>query len=380
MSDLPPLDQPLAWVVVHGNEQAGPYTLDLLITEVVAGRLSDSTPVWWPPLRDWTTIASSPDLLDEIARRRGAMSPGWAPQSTGYSSAAESDQSNADVFTRRGWAQPQPAPAQDTPSVFAMASPTAAASTVERHGEAIMVENAEDEETQIEVPGGADQGSATDGDEAEPHEADIDDAEIVDTVPGVVHAAVVPDQVAAGPATDSATGVISGLEGSVRSDFASVVARSKVRADRLAAVSGVDESLLLATVEAAAQCGFSLGERLDVDRRHELRFNEVSGAGLLVISLAELAATTPDDIASAVLPMTVTVQINGQRPGVLRSEVTGEHGQVTVRPDDWTGQTTSSVSLILGTDDYVDENLVVDAATVQRDVRAVIETVKAALS
>ena len=71
MSDLPPLDQPQAYVVVGPNDQRGPYTLDLLIGEVVAGRLHDATPVWWPGLAEWTTMNGQAAVAAEIARRRG---------------------------------------------------------------------------------------------------------------------------------------------------------------------------------------------------------------------------------------------------------------------------------------------------------------------
>ena len=52
MTDLPPLEEPQAYVVVGPDDQRGPYTMELLIGEVLAGRLSDATPVWWPGLSD----------------------------------------------------------------------------------------------------------------------------------------------------------------------------------------------------------------------------------------------------------------------------------------------------------------------------------------
>jgi hypothetical protein len=85
MSDLPSLDQPQAYVVVGPDDQRGPYTLDLLIGEVVAGRLHDATPVWWPGLADWTTMTGHPGLASEIQRRRSpapaasAFTPPAAP-------------------------------------------------------------------------------------------------------------------------------------------------------------------------------------------------------------------------------------------------------------------------------------------------------------
>ena len=80
MSDLPPLEEPQAYVVVGPDDQRGPYTMELLIGEVLAGRLSDATPVWWPGLADWTTMGGHPALAAEIQRRRTATTdsaPGW---------------------------------------------------------------------------------------------------------------------------------------------------------------------------------------------------------------------------------------------------------------------------------------------------------------
>ena len=76
MNDLPPLDDPLAYVVVGPNDQRGPYPLELLLGEVLAGRLHDATPVWWPGLDEWTTMGAQPGVAAELARRRA----GYAPQ------------------------------------------------------------------------------------------------------------------------------------------------------------------------------------------------------------------------------------------------------------------------------------------------------------
>lgn len=72
MTDLPPLDVPNAYVVLGPDDQRGPYTLELLLSEVAAGRLDDGTPVWWPGITDWTTFATNPVMATEIARRRGS--------------------------------------------------------------------------------------------------------------------------------------------------------------------------------------------------------------------------------------------------------------------------------------------------------------------
>ncbi|MFM7063187.1 MAG: GYF domain-containing protein, partial [Actinomycetes bacterium] len=72
MTDLPPLDDDIAYVVVAENDQRGPYQLEVLITEVLAGRIYDSTPIWWPGLPEWTTIAAHPGIAAELQRRRDA--------------------------------------------------------------------------------------------------------------------------------------------------------------------------------------------------------------------------------------------------------------------------------------------------------------------
>jgi hypothetical protein len=70
MTDLPPLDLPNAYVVLGPDDQRGPYTLELLISEVAAGHLDDNTPVWWPGTAGWTTFAADPVVYAEVRRRR----------------------------------------------------------------------------------------------------------------------------------------------------------------------------------------------------------------------------------------------------------------------------------------------------------------------
>lgn len=350
MSDLPPLDQPEAWIVVRGTEQAGPYPLNVLIDEVVAQRLPDNTPVWWAPMADWTTLSAHPGVAAEIARRRALVTPGWAPPAP----VAPMDPaptgptfSQAPVSSQPQMAQPQTAQSwsggfPESPSVFEAqgASPQPVA----------------------EPAGATDQLV----------EADITDAEIVETPAAAQPGAVTQ------PAEPS-TVVRSGLEGSIRADFASLVARSRERAARLEVVQRADEQLVAAAIAGAAECGFNLEERVDVNNNHEMRFKDLAGTGLLVISLAQLVTPRLEDISAVVLPVTVSVRIEGAQGASQRTEVAGEHGQITVRPDDWSGQTTSSVSLYLGASDYLGDDLAIDGAAMQRDFRAVIESVRTAL-
>ena len=94
MTDLPPLHESMAYVVVAENDQRGPYPLDVLIGEVVAGRLYGTEPIWWPGLPEWTTIGSHPGLVAEIQRRHAAASapaPGQYQQVESYETAAPAE-------------------------------------------------------------------------------------------------------------------------------------------------------------------------------------------------------------------------------------------------------------------------------------------------
>ncbi|MFN7149929.1 MAG: DUF4339 domain-containing protein, partial [Microthrixaceae bacterium] len=119
MSELPPLDQPQAHVVVGPNDQRGPYTLELLITEVLAGRLSEETPVWWPGLNDWTTMGAHPGVAGELTRRRAAAAaPAWAePAADPYGAPATSYAApGSEQYAAPAEAQPSYEAAQPTAS------------------------------------------------------------------------------------------------------------------------------------------------------------------------------------------------------------------------------------------------------------------------
>lgn len=383
MSDLPPLDEPHAWIVVRGTEQAGPYPLNVLIDEVVAQRLPDNTPVWWPPLADWTTLSAQPGVAAEVARRRSLVSPGWAPPAPGQAPAAPAGPETAAQMGSQATWNTEPA-APETPSVFGTADSqvTHAEDPVQTYEPAPSYEQVETHEVYEAEVEGSPSTDAIGFDETE-----IADAIVVESAvpepqeqPESVEPSPQVEHVGAIPVAGSVASFTSGLEGSIRSDFAQLVARSKRRADRLEAVGTVDEKLVAGAVTAAGQCGFALAERVDVNGNHEMRFNDPSGTSLLVISLGELAVNRVDEISSAVLPVTISVQVSGAQNVSPRSVVDGEHGQIAVRPDDWTGQTTSTVSLYLGADDYVDDDLVVENSGVERDFRAAIESLKTALT
>ena len=356
MSDLPPLDQPQAYVVVGPNDQRGPYTMELLISEVVAGRLSDATPVWWPALTDWTTLAAHPAVAAEISRRRAAAAPApaWAapeapapepaaPEPT-YGAQPAAEPAAAEPVapveaTYQPEPQPEPAPIDATAYAAPVADPFAPAAA-----EPAAIDD--DEPVLAEVVEVIDVTELTDAD-------------------GTVVAEVV-----------EVTDVIE-IDPEALAHYQALVGRSSVRADAQQRIDTVDEALVTAVIEGARGQGFDLDDRVDVDRGHELRFGE-AGGDLLVISLGRIASVRPDDIRTDHVPVTVSYRSSSYEGAIEPGD--GTHGDVVITADEWTGQATSSVSLFLGLEDYVAEDLTLDDAAVGRDVGAVITVVRGRLA
>lgn len=149
------------------------------------------------------------------------------------------------------------------------------------------------------------------------------------------------------------------------------------RAGIQASVDNVNAQLVSAGIEGAQQQGFSLTEQIEAERTEELRFDGENG-GLLVVSLGRASATVPADLRSDHVPLTVSYR---SATAASMAEVgTGEHGEVVVTADEWTGQSTSSVSLFLGLEHYLDDQLTVDSAAVSRDVASTVAVVRSRLS
>lgn len=322
MSELPPLDQSQAYVVVGPNDQRGPYTMELLISEVIAGRLSEATPVWWPGLADWTTMGGHPGVVDELARRRAATAPaapGWADPSAAAAADPYAAAAAADPFS-----PPQPEPQPDAapqPEPQPLAEPVA---------EPV----------------------------AEMGESPVEDVEIVDAEVIEVDEVVIAD-----PAQ---------LE-----VFTALVARSAVRADLQARIDGVNEQLIGAVAAAVVDHGFTFSERVDVDRGAELRFDGSDG-DLVMVSLGKATATRPEDLRDDHVPVTLSYR-SGARVATADPGA-GGHGDVVVASDEWTGQSTSSVSLFLGLGDCLDEHLTVDGPAVVRDIGATVAVLRSRLA
>lgn len=322
MTELPPLDQPQAYVVVGPNDQRGPYTMELLLGEVIAGRLSEATPVWWPGLADWTTMGGHPGVAAELARRRGgAPAPGWA---------------GGDVAAPVAEAAPAPEPVAP-----AAADPFAAAAAAPAPG---------------------------DGDE-------IVDAEVIEATV-VDPAAVQPDAeaVAEGAPVAEAAPVV---DGATEATFAALVARSSARAELQARIDAVQAQLVDSITAGVVSVGLPLGERVEVDRGTELRFDGSDG-DLAVVSLGRPSSVRPDDLRFDHVPVTVSYR---SAAGTARaSTTTGDHGEVVVSADEWTGQTTSSVSLFLDLGTYLDESLSVDGDALAADIAATVTVLRSRLA
>ena len=337
MSSLPPLEDPVAYVVVGPNDQRGPYTLELLVSEVAAGRLADTTPVWWPGLADWTTLGVHPETAVLIETRRNMAAP--APE----------------------WAQPAPAPAPaPAPTPAAYAAPAPAAETFAAPApapvEPAQVEVVEIVETIAVAELVADDGTVV--------------TEIVDVTDFLAEDGSVVAEIL------DVTEIVE-IDPQTLADYEALVARSSQRANLHEQMELADESLVLAVITAAGEFGFGLDDRTDLERSHELRFGEASG-DLLEIELGRVAAQRPEDVRFAHVPLTVSY-----RSGTYQGEADpgdGSHGAVTISADEWTGQSASAASLFLDLHTYFDEDLSVDFAAVQRDLGATIAVVRGKLS
>lgn len=368
MNELPPLDQPQAYVVVGPNDQRGPYALELLIGEVLAGRLFDTTPVWWPGLADWTTMSGHPGLAAEIGRRRAGYAepqafapapppPGGGGQyeqaaqghyetsTTGYPTQPVSGQDySADMYAG-GSVAAQPA-VDPTPA----AEPVAAVSAVAeapapgdvQPAEAVGETQLHGENAAVEVTGGQ-------------------DADVPAAAPEVLSPDEVEPPGAAGP------------DAGQQAAFDDLVGRSGRRAEAVSAVDAVDAAFVDAAVAAVTATGLTVTDRTDGPDTHEVRCTGDEGENLVL----ELGRVGGDEVAAARsshVPLDVRCTNSAYGRGLQSG--TGSHGEVVVVADEWSGQATSTVSLLLPVGDYVGDDGQVDSGALTRDVDAVVAVVR----
>ena len=387
MSDLPPLDQPQAYVVVGPNDQRGPYALDLLIGEVVAGRLHDATPVWWPGLAEWTTMSGNAGVAGEIARRRGgyaepapAPTPAPTPEPT-----AQYDQASY---------QPQPQQTYEAGQYETAQYDTAAYGTAEAVQSAAGQDYSYDPSAGVEVAAQpAPQAEPAYPVAAEPAAAEAP-AEVVSEVPDGTAAVpagwtvtdtaapvaepapepeIVEAEVVAAEEVPAATST-STVTDEHRALFAGLVDRSTRRAEAGDRIAALDTSFADAVVAGAESQGFSTTDRTTGDTNHELRFEGAAGAGeSLSITLGRIKGDDLGAVRDGHVPLSVRFQ-SAVYAGGLEAGV-GAHGEVVVVSDEWSGQATSAVALLLTLSDYLSPELEVDNLAVLRDVGATVSVV-----
>jgi hypothetical protein len=413
MSDLPPLHDDLAYVVVAENDQRGPYQLEVLITEVLGGRIHESTPIWWPGLAEWTTIAGHPGLAGEIQRRRDAVAasnpvvPPAVPAMPPSEPAPQPVQSDP-TLGMFGQSVPQdPAPADPTqapvytnpgqdystdlyagsgmaapvePAVEPRAVPEQAA-PVMPSAEPVSPEPTNStrlfgqptptgEQVPAEVTGGVDADVPT----ASPFSPAAESAPVAAAATDAVPAPEPAAELASAPVSEPALAAapapaVSALDPVAARNYSSLVDRSRLRSEHRARIQSVDEQFVVAVQAAATGLGFRDGGRTDTDQAHNLRLDGPTG-DLLLLELGRINATAPSDLSVAHVPTTLTYRAAAtattQDPG------TGAHGEVRVAADQWTGQATATVALVLGLEDYLDATLSVDQAAVARDLSAAV--------
>jgi hypothetical protein len=367
MTDLPPLEQPQAYVVVGPDDQRGPYTLELLIGEVLAGRLHDQTPVWWPGLAEWTTMSGHPALAGEIDRRRAAYAhpqaftppaptPGQYEQYQGYGAygdgqavAAQPTQAvSGQDFSADAWA----APSQPVETATGGAVSTEPFAPVTAEPEVVQPSQG--------FPAEGERGAVPMGDQ----------------VPAEVTGGVDADVSAGGGRGAAATGV-AGAEAPPhdvavdRSGFHAVVDRSRRHADAVARVEEADGRLVEAASAGALDAGFSPTDRTDAGDTHELRFSD-GGSRTVSVSMGRLSGTV-DAVRGTHVPLEVRATDHTYGGGVDVSQ--GDHGEVVVVADEWNGQATSMVRLHLPVDRYLGDDLQVDDEALRSDVAAVVSVV-----
>jgi hypothetical protein len=466
MSDLPSLDQPQAYVVVGPDDQRGPYTLELLIGEVVAGRLHDATPVWWPGLADWTTMTGHPGLAAEIQRRRSpaaaasAFTPPAAPpppqqpeaqpqvpvqhqepaapaagqyqqaegygysQATGgYPAAASPGQDySTDMYAGYGAAaQPsvEPTPPEEPMAVVTpvaepvqpLGEPAEAQGATQLVGETVAADVAGGDQSEMHpapepaaggmfstgtpagsaaewsaagagqpVAGYAEPSAFAPTTDAPPMESVVSDTGVVMEVepiqltPQDFEAVDVP----VGDAEEGyrAAGDAMGLDPGHGAAFADLIARSRARSEAAAVVAAIDDAFVGSVVAAATAQGLTEVDRDDDAEGHHLSFRTMAGDTWKV----DLGKVTGSEVAVREGDVQLQASCTSVTYGGGAVGSTGQHGEIVISTQEFGGASTARLSLVLPLADYVGEDRSVDRASLERDLQAVIVTVRQRLS
>jgi hypothetical protein len=430
MSDLPSLDQPQAYVVVGPDDQRGPYSLELLVGEVVAGRLHDATPVWWPGLGDWTTMTGHPGLAAEIQRRRSPapaasafMPPAAPPQpqqspqgqptepaapgfgqyqqaegfsqsqgAGGYPAAATPGQDySTDMYAGYGAAaQPsvEPVPAEEPMAevspveepVQPAGGPAEAQDAVQMHGQTVAADVAGGDTTEMHPPAEpAATGMFSTG-AAPPMESVVSDTGVVMEVEPIQ---LTPQDFEAvdQPVIDvdggyRAAGDAMGLDPGHGAAFADLIERSRARSEAAAVVASIDDAIVSAVASAASAQGLTELGRTDDADGHHLSFRTLAGDTWQV----DLGKVTGSEVAVREGDLALDASCTSTTYSGSATASTGEHGEIAVTTGEMGGASTAHLSLLLPLADYVLEDRTVDTAALERDLQAVIVTVRQRLS
>jgi len=408
MTDLPSLDQPQAYVVVGPDDQRGPYTLELLVSEVVAGRLHDATPVWWPGLADWTTMTGHAGLAAEIQRRRSpggasAFSPptpqtpaaqpvphqtesaGYGQSGSGYPVAAPAGQDySTDMYSGYG-APAQRSEQQAVQDPFASVTPvdgppqtTGAPATAEDStvlmGEVVPVEVTGGEEADVPATGPFGRGEGDDPLATE--QVVTDTGDVLDVEPVHLTSEDLESADAADPMTKyDASGPAMGLDPRDASVFSDLLARSRARAEAIEVVVELNDDVIGAVEDAGRDSGL---EHTGTSGGTDQRTVAFRGGDDLTLEVT-VGQVTGHELARRDGHFDLQASCHRQAWQGVAAGGSGEHGEIVVAAARWGGGGTAEVSLLLPLADYLRPDLSCDTGAVRRDATALMAALRAAL-
>lgn len=409
MAELPSLHDPVTYIVTGPKDQRGPYTLDLICNELLAGRLSNEMLIWWPGMTDWVKVQDHEALQAELQRRRGVETAPPPPQGEPVVDHALSDP----TASAPGWAspqsQPQPEPQQSASPSWSAADLPVAESSPDTIVDARVIDEAPSA-VHSAAPVGPFGGPAADGADIHESEAvppsDVVEAEIVDDEPAEPQVSTDAADASAGDSVEPDAQVVDAEiveDPSPGSEFVPV--------DLVApAVETTDDAVSLAVADlisstedlyrrrehrnvfhaerraAVSDAASSLGWRLTHDEStaiiEELEF-ENDDAQRLTVALELLpprAIVGNEDFSFTAI---LSAPRNGTDPATNGDQhvapLTSQpaYGDIVTNVDEWTGTQTHTLNLILGLESYVNidsgsGSINVDTAALKTDIGHVI--------
>lgn len=414
MAELPSLHDPVTYIVTGPKDQRGPYTLDLICNELLAGRLSNEMLIWWPGMTDWVKVQDHEALQGELQRRRGIEAAPPPPQGEPVTTPGLSDP----TASAPGWASPQSHPEpqpQPASTPWSAADLPVAESSPDTIVDARVVSEAPSLAS-FAAPTTPFAGPATEGADARAHEAalssEVVDAEIVDDEPAESETTAGPETPTGetdtpfGGVDEPDTQVVDAEiieEPSNESDFApvdleapSVATTDDASARAVGDLINSTEELYrrrehrnvfhsdrrVAVIDAASSLGWRLTRDESTAALEELEF-ENDDAQRLTMALELLpprSVTGTEDFSfTAILsaPRNATDSATSGGAGAAQPTAQPTYGDIVTNVDEWTGTQTHTLKLILGLESYVDIDsdsgaINVDAPALKADISHVI--------